>query len=57
MYRGESGAPPYRLECDHDFNVIIVFEQVPDDPSEQETYMVMRVWVNDWNVISREVKL
>lgn len=54
MYRGDSGEPPYKLECDHDFNIIIVFNGNPETP---ETYILMNVKVNDWNVITRPVVL
>lgn len=52
MYRGDSGEPPYKLECDHDFNIVIVFQE---NPEKGENYMLMKVVVNDWNVIKREV--
>jgi len=54
MYRGDSGEPPYRLECDHDFNIIIVFEP---NPESQTTYMLTSIIVNDWNVVKRPVIL
>lgn len=54
MYKGDSGNPPYRLECDHDFNIVIVFDKVPDDDS---TYMIVRVTINDWVVIKRPIIL
>ncbi len=54
MYRGDSGEPPYRLECDHDFNIIIVFKP---NPEAQTTYMLTSIIVNDWNVVKRPVIL
>lgn len=54
MYRGDSGEPPYSLECDHDFNIIIVFEPNPESP---ETYMLLNIKVNDWNVVTRPIIL
>lgn len=56
MSRYESGEPPYRLECDHDFNVMIVFERLPEEEIK-ETYMMISIWVNDWNVVSRDIVL
>ena len=54
MYRGDSGEPPYRLECNHDFNIIIVFKP---NPESQTTYMLTSIIVNDWNVVKRPVIL
>lgn len=55
MYTGDSGqAPPYSLECDHDFVIVIKFE---GNPEALETYMLLKVVVNDWNVITRPVIL
>lgn len=50
MYRGDSGEPPYSLECDHDFNIIIVFEPSPES---EDTYILFNIKVNDWNVVTR----
>ena len=54
MYRGDSGEPPYTLECHHDFNVIVVFDQIPES---QDTYMLLNIKVNDWNVVTRPIIL
>lgn len=54
MYRGESGEPPYSLECDHDFDINIIFGT---DPDNHETYMLVKAIVNDWNVVSRPIIL
>lgn len=55
LYTGDTGMePPYRLECDHDFNIVIVFE---GNPEALETYMLLKVVVNDWNVVTRPVIL
>lgn len=56
MYRGDFGEPPYQLECDHDFNIIIVFQPNPEAETK-ETYMLMSILVNNWKVVKREVKL
>lgn len=52
MYRGIFGEPPYSLECDHDFNVLVWLE-----PSAvgTGTYMAVQAVVNDWNVVKQVV--
>jgi len=52
MYRGDSGEPPYRLECDHDFNII---SDVQPNPEAQTTYMLTGIIVNHWNEVKRPV--
>lgn len=55
LYTGDTGMkPPYSLECDHDFIVVIKFI---DDPEGDETHIRLEVNVNDWNVINRTVIL
>ena len=54
LYKGDSGEPPYSLACNHDFRIVIVFNTNPED---QETYMLLKIVVNDWNVVSRPVIL
>lgn len=54
MYKGDSGEPPYSLDCDHQFNVVIVFDSIPEN---QDTYMLLKVVINEWNVVTRPVIL
>lgn len=51
MYRGDSGNPPYSLECDHDFDIDITLRY------EEEAWMLIKAIVNDWNVVTRPVIL
>lgn len=56
MYKGENGEPPYSLLCDHDFYIDIKFGESPE-PGDEETYMLLKIVVNDWNVVTRPVIL
>lgn len=49
LYTGQFGNPPYSLECDHDFNIDIVLEK----PDNTDTWMVVRVTINNWNIVYR----
>lgn len=51
MYRGIFGEPPYSLQCDHDFNVVVVLTL----DKTTGTYMCIQAVVNDWNVVKRAV--
>lgn len=51
LMNASRGEPPYNLNCDHDFNVNLKLQWTAD------TWMVVQVKVNDWNVIVREVDL
>lgn len=46
-----NGPVPYRLECDHDFNIRLELEY------SAGTWAAVSVTVNDWNVVSRQVDL
>lgn len=47
LYKAQSGEPPYKLQCDHDFNIDLFFE----------THMLVKAVVNNWNVVSRPIIL
>lgn len=51
MYKGDSGVPPYNLECDHDFDIDVTLEW------RDETWMLVKATVNGWNVVTRPVIL
>ena len=51
MFRGDSGEPPYSLECDHDFPITLKLKY------EKETWTLVQATVLDWNVVSRPVEL
>lgn len=53
MYRDQFGNPPYNLECDHDFNIVIVM----DKDVKFGTWMMISAVVNEWNVVQREEEL
>lgn len=50
MYKDQFGNPPYDLECDHDFNIVIVM----DKDIKYGTWMMVTATVNDWNVVDRK---
>ena len=41
--------PPYSLECDNDFDIQLTLQYTPD------SWMVVSGFVNDWNVIRRDI--
>lgn len=51
MFRGDSGEPPYSLECEHDFPIILKLKY------EKSTWTLVQATVLDWNVVSRPVEL
>ncbi|MCQ9159476.1 FimB/Mfa2 family fimbrial subunit [Parabacteroides distasonis] len=51
MFRGDSGEPPYSLECDHDFPITLKLKY------EKSTWTLVQATVLDWNVVSRPVEL
>lgn len=51
MFRGDSGKPPYSLECDHDFPITLKLKY------EKSTWTLVQATVLDWNVVSRPIEL
>lgn len=51
MYSGQSGVPPYSLECDHDFPITLKLQY------KDKTWMLVQATVLDWNVVSRPIEL
>ncbi|WP_075555578.1 FimB/Mfa2 family fimbrial subunit [Parabacteroides timonensis] len=51
MFRGDSGEPPYSLECEHDFPITLKLKY------EKSTWTLVQATVLDWNVVSRPVEL
>lgn len=47
-------SPPYNLDCDNIFNIVIYFEPHSSDGS---TFMIIKATVNEWVVIKRPIIL
>lgn len=51
LYRNYGITSPYNLDCDHDFNIIVVL----NIDTNTGNYMAVRAIINDWNLVFREV--